>query len=62
MQEDPKSGRVTMSIQELAYYNMFLAEAMFELLADKGILNGVEVKDRVKKLMAETKLSIPPLQ
>jgi hypothetical protein len=62
MQEDPKTGRVTMGIEELAYYNMFLVEALFELLAEKGILNGVEVKERVKKLMAETKLKSPRVQ
>ena len=59
MQEDPKSGRITMTIEELAYYNMFMVEALFELLAEKGILNGVEVKERVKKLQAETKLNFP---
>jgi len=51
-----------MNIEELAYYNMFLAEAMFELLAEKGILNGPEVKERVRKLMAETKLNVPRMQ
>ncbi len=62
MQEDPKTERVTMTIEELAYYNMFFAEALFELLAEKDILNGVEVKERVKKLMAETKLNFPRFQ
>ena len=62
MPEDPKTGRVTMTIEELAYYNMFMVEALFELLAEKGILNGVEVKERVKKLQAETKLNFPRIQ
>jgi hypothetical protein len=62
VQEDPKTGRVTMTIEELAYYNMFMVEALFELLAEKGILNGVEVKERVKKLQSETKLNVPPIQ
>ena len=62
MQEDPKTGRVTMSIEELAYYNMFMVEALFELLAEKRILNGVEVKERVRKLQAETKLKFPRVQ
>jgi len=62
MQEDPTSGRVTMNIEELAYYNMFLVEALFELLAEKGILDGAQVRDRVKKLMAESKLNFPRMQ
>ncbi len=62
MQEDPKTGRVTVTIEELAYSNMFMVEALFELLAEKGILNGVEVKARVKKLQAETKLNFPRIQ
>ncbi len=41
MQEDSKTGRVTMTIEELAYYNMFMVEALFELLAEKGILNSL---------------------
>ncbi len=62
MEEDPKTGRVTTNIEELAYYNMFLVEALCESLAEKGILNGVEVKERVKKLMAESKLNFPRMQ
>ena len=50
------------TIEELAYSNMFMVEALFELLAEKGILNGVEVKERVKKLQAETKLNFPRIQ
>ena len=38
-------------------YNMFLAEAMFDLLAEKGILTGEEVKERIKKLKDETPAS-----
>ncbi len=58
MQADPETGRVTATIEELAYYNMFLVEAIFELLAEKGILNGEEVKGRVKKLRDETKINL----
>jgi hypothetical protein len=35
---------------------MFLTEAIFELPAEKGILTGEEVKERVKKLKSETNL------
>lgn len=38
MQEGPKTGRVTICIEEVAFHNMFLVEALFELLAEKGIL------------------------
>ena len=58
MQSDPESGRVTASFEEMAYYNMLLAEAIFELLAEKGILSGEEVLERVKKLKNETNLHL----
>ncbi|MGA2481566.1 MAG: hypothetical protein ABSF92_00430 [Candidatus Acidiferrales bacterium] len=54
MKHDDKNGKMTASMEEVAYYNMFLTEAMFELLAEKGILTGAEVLERVKKLKKET--------
>ena len=57
MQADSK-GRVTVSIDELAVYNMLLVEAVVELLTEKGVLTGEEVKERVKKLKAQTTLNI----
>src|SRR5216683_2821353 len=33
MKQDEKTGKVTTTIQEVAYYNMFLTEAILELLA-----------------------------
>jgi hypothetical protein len=50
-------GNVTASVEEIAHYNMMLTEAIFELLAEKGILIGEEVKQRLEKLKAETKLN-----
>jgi len=38
MKQDDKTGTVTTTIQEVAYYNMFFTEAIFELLAEKGAL------------------------
>ncbi|HXJ05017.1 MAG TPA: hypothetical protein VNH65_07955 [Candidatus Acidoferrum sp.] len=35
------------------YYNSFLIEAIFELLAEKNVLTGEEVLARVKKLRDE---------
>jgi hypothetical protein len=62
MEQDDKTGKVTATIQEVAHYNMLLTEAIFELLAEKGILTGVEVKERVQKLKRETKLQFRWLQ
>lgn len=62
MEQNDKTGEVTASIQEIARYNMVLTEAIFELLAEKGILTGIEVKERVEKLRAETKLQFRWLQ
>jgi hypothetical protein len=56
MEQDDKTGKVTTTIQEVAYYNMFLTEAIFELLAEKGVLTGEEVLERVKKLKSVTPL------
>jgi hypothetical protein len=54
MEQDDKTGKVTTTIQEVAYYNLFLTEAILELLAEKGILTGEEVLERVKKLKSES--------
>jgi hypothetical protein len=62
MEQDDKTGKVTATIQEVAHYNMLLTEAIFEILAEKGILTGVEVKERVQKLKRETKLQFRWLQ
>lgn len=59
---DPKTGQETMNSEQLAYYNMFFLEAMFELLAEKGILDGAQVLERVKKIKAESKINFPPSQ
>jgi hypothetical protein len=62
MQHDDKSGKVTATIQEIVYYNMFTTEAILDLLAEKGILNGEEVKERIKKLKSEAPLQFRWLQ
>ena len=54
---ESKDGNVTASIEELAHYNMLLTETIFELPGEKDILSGAEVKERVAKLKAETKLT-----
>jgi hypothetical protein len=62
MERDEKAGKVTATVQEIAYYNMFLTEAIFELLAKKGILTGKEVLERVKKLKSESPVQFRWLQ
>jgi hypothetical protein len=62
MKTDAKSGKVTATIEELARYNMVLTEAIFELLAERGILSGEEVLERVEKLKSETTLNLNRLQ
>jgi hypothetical protein len=57
-----KKGTVKASVETMAYYNMILIEAIFQLLEEKGLLRRQEVKDRVEKLKAETKLSFQMVQ
>ncbi len=51
---DTKEGKVTASLGVLTHYNMLLNEAIYELLADKGIVSKEEVLERVRKLKEET--------
>jgi hypothetical protein len=44
--------------QKTVSYNSLLIEAMFEILAEKNILTGEEVLERIKKLRDDG-LSIP---
>ena len=55
---ESKAGEVTASIEEIAIYNMLLSEALYELLADKGLVTRDEVTERIKKLKAETKVNL----
>lgn len=59
---DTKEGKVTASIEELATYNMLLTEAIYELLADKGIFSKEEVMERVRKLKTETTVNFRRVQ
>ena len=58
MNQDEKTGEVTTTIEELAVYNMLLTEAIYELLADKGIVTRAEVTERIKKLKSETRVNL----
>lgn len=59
---DTKEGKVTASVEELAHYNMLLTEAIYELLADKGIVSKEEVVERVRKLKVETTVNFRRVQ
>lgn len=54
MQQNPDTGRTTVSFEELAYSNMIVVEALVELLTEKGLLSRAEIEERVKKLKRET--------
>lgn len=62
MQTDSTGRAVTATTEEIAVYNMLLTEAIFELLADKGILTREDVKERIQKLKNETHLIINRVQ
>lgn len=53
---------VKASVETMAYYNMILREAIFQLFEEKGLLTREQVKERIEKLKAETKLSFQMIQ
>ena len=59
---DGETGKLTATTEQIAYYNMCLTEAIFELLAERGILTGSEVIERIKKLKSETEFQSIRLQ
>jgi len=54
MKEDPRTGRTTVSFEELAASTMLLQEALIQLLDEKGLVSKAEVMERLKQLRAET--------
>jgi hypothetical protein len=50
MPQDSTEGRKTVSLEELAYSNMMIVQALVELLAEKGVVHPSEIMDRVRKL------------
>ena len=45
--EQPKSKA---SVETMAYHNMILTEAMFQLLEEKGLLAREQVKERIDQV------------
>jgi hypothetical protein len=54
-----KNRKITV---EITLYNMFLTEAIFELLAERGIVTGEEVMERAAKLKDEAPTQLRWLQ
>lgn len=54
--------KVKASVETIAYYNMILTEAIFQLLEEKGLLTRQQVKERIEQLKVETKLSFQMTQ
>ena len=57
MDRDDMNVKAPTSIEEVAIHGMALTEALYEILADKGVLTGERVIERIKKLRSETKIN-----
>lgn len=53
MNQSDKKVQAPTSIQEIAIRGMAMSEALYEILADKGVLTGEKVIERIKKLKSE---------
>ena len=58
MDQDEKKVQAPTSIQEIAIHGKALTEALYEVLADKGILTGERVIERIKTLKSEIKVNL----
>jgi len=56
MDQNDKKVRAPTSIEEIAIYGMALTEALYEILADKGVLTQMQVITRTRKLTTEVKI------
>jgi hypothetical protein len=58
MDQNGKHAYVPKSIDEVAIRGMSLTEALYEILADKGILTGERVIERIKMLKSEIRVNL----
>ncbi len=58
MDQDDMKVQAPTSIEEIAIYGRALTEALYEILADKGILTGENIIERIKKLNSEIKVNL----
>jgi hypothetical protein len=60
MDQNDENVEVPNSIEEVAIRGMALSEALYEILADRGILTQLDVIVRIRKLKAEIKTNQRP--
>ena len=53
-----KDDNATASFEEVVPYNTLLTGAIFKLLAERDVLNGAEVLERVETLKAEATVTL----
>ena len=58
MSPDEKGSKEPNSIEEVAISGMLLTDALYEILAGKGILTGDRVLERIRKLKSEIKVNL----
>jgi hypothetical protein len=58
MEQKDKKVQASTSIEEIAIHGMTLTEALYEILADNGVLTGARVVERIKKLKNEAKVNL----
>jgi hypothetical protein len=58
MNPDDKNVKTPNSIEEIASRGALITDALYEILADKGVLTGEQVIERIKKLKSETKANL----
>lgn len=58
MDQNDKEVQLPNSIEEVAIRGMTLTEALYEILADKGVLTGEDVIERIKKLKNDIKTNL----
>ncbi len=62
MAMDETSLSLLEALQRSLLCNILLVDAMFELLAEKEILSGTEIIERIKRLKVEASLQVQRVQ
>ena len=55
---DKKINTIITSIEEVALYQMFLSEALFEIFLQKGLITDAEVKEQIRKMRSNTGVTL----
>ena len=58
MNPDDKDVKIPNSVEEIARRGTLITDALYEILADKGVLTGEQVIERIKKLKSESKANL----